>query len=89
MELELLRDADGFKSYAAEGFRIYYGKKDGIAGNNSINSKEIIYLIAGKVEVTIERSVEEILAPAKIEIPAKTYHKIKALTDTSFLLFIL
>ncbi|MEA2064838.1 MAG: hypothetical protein U9O66_00895 [Patescibacteria group bacterium] len=49
--------------------------------------EELIYLIAGSAEITIKNYIESLDAPVKIKIPAKTYHKIKALTDISFILY--
>ncbi len=90
--LKFIKEKNGFKSYQAEDsaggeFKIYYGKKGAIAGDNDINVEELIYLIDGRVEVTISDKVEVKSFPAEINIPAKTYHKITALTDIKFLVF--
>jgi hypothetical protein len=44
------------------------------ASNNSENA-----------EVTLKHLTKTVKAPAKIEFPAKTYHKIKDLTDIAFI----
>lgn len=87
MDIKLIKDKKEGKNYQADDFKIYYRYKDMVAGDNSENVKELIYLITGKAEITIEDSVTTLEAPAKIEIPAKTYHKIKALTDIAFVLY--
>ena len=86
-ELKLIKEKDAGKNYQADGFKVFYRYKNSIAGDNDENIKEIIYLITGSAEVTLEDEVEIIEAPAKIVFPANTYHKIKALTDISFVLF--
>ena len=85
--MELIKENEKGKTYQANGFEILYRYKDTIAGDNSINVKEVIYLISGSAEVTLEDSTKTVEAPAKIEFPEKTYHKIKALTDVAMVLF--
>jgi len=87
MDIELLKEDSDGKKYQVNGFRIYYKNKDTITGDNDINKSELIYLITGKAEITIQDKTWLAEAPAKIEFPAKTYHNIYALTDISFILF--
>lgn len=91
--LKFIKEKNGFKSYQADaclpakqGFKIYYGEKGSVAGDNNINPAETIYLIDGEIEIAIKNKVENKKAPAEIVIPAKIYHKIKALTDVSFII---
>ena len=87
MEIKLIEDKKEGKNYQADDFKICYRYKDMIAGNNSENVEEIIYLITGTAEITIKDFTRTVKAPAKIELSAKTYHKIRALTDIAFILF--
>lgn len=87
MKIRLIKENEKGKTYQANGFKILYRYKDMIAGDNSKNVEELIYFITGSAEITLENKVWIIKSPAKIEFPAKTYHKIKALTDISFILF--
>jgi mannose-6-phosphate isomerase class I len=87
MKIALIKDNESGKVYQTDNFKIYYRNKDTISGDNSKNKAEIIYLITGSAEITIEDKTWTADAPARIEIPAKTYHKIKALSDVSFVLF--
>jgi hypothetical protein len=87
MELKLIKDKKEGKNYQADGFKVFYRHKGMTAGDNSENVEELIYLISGKAEVTLKNSTQTVEAPAKIEFPEKTYHKIKALTDIAFILF--
>ncbi|MEA3453219.1 MAG: hypothetical protein U9Q96_02720, partial [Patescibacteria group bacterium] len=68
-------------------FKVYYRNKNTISGDNSKNKEEIIYLINGSAEIIIENNKQIVEALVKIEIPAKIYHKIKALSDIIFVLF--
>jgi len=87
MEISLVKENNKGKSYQAEDFKILYRHKDAIAGDNAVNVEELIYLITGSAEITLKDKTWIIKAPAKIEFPAKTYHKIRALTDISMILY--
>jgi len=84
--LKLLTDNEKGKTYQADNLKIYYRNKDAISGNNAENIEEQIYLISGEIEFTVEDKVEKISAPAEIKIPAKTFHKIIALTNITFII---
>ena len=86
--LKFVKEKNGFKSYQSErGFKIYYGDKGSIAGDNNINPEEVIYLINGKIRIIIDDKIDEFNFPAEIKIPAKIYHKLEALTDVTFIVF--
>ena len=87
MELKLIKENEKGKTYQAEGFKILYRYKGKVAGDNSENVEELIYFITGSAEITLKDKTWIIESPAKVEFPANTYHKIKALTDISFILF--
>ena len=85
--MKLLKQNKKGKTYQAKNFKILYRNKNTIAGNNETNPKELIYFITGEAEITLKDKIWKIKSPSRIEFPAKTYHKIKALTDISFILF--
>jgi hypothetical protein len=85
--LKFIKKRNGFKSYQADGFRIYYGEKGSVAGDNNISPAETIYLVSGEMEVTIKDKITKYIAPAEFEVPDKTYHKLESKTKTTFLLF--
>ena len=87
MKLKLIKEKKEGKNYQADSFKVYYRYKDMVAGDNAENVKEVIYLISGKAEFTLENKIWIEESPAKIEFPAKTYHKIRAITDIAFVLF--
>lgn len=84
--MKLIKETDKGKVYQADDFKIIYRYKDTISGDNEENVEELIYLVQGSAEVTLKDKTWTVEAPAKIEFPAKKYHKIKALTDICFIL---
>ena len=85
--MKLIKDNEKGKTYQTDNFKILYRNKGTVTGDNSENVEELIYLISGSAEITLRDSTSIVEAPAKIKFPAKTYHKIKALTDISLVLF--
>jgi mannose-6-phosphate isomerase-like protein (cupin superfamily) len=85
--MKLIKENEKGKTYQADNFKIVYRNEDTISGDNSENVEELIYLVSGSAEVTLQDKTWTVEAPAKIEFPAKTYHKIKALTDICFIMF--
>jgi len=87
MNIKLIKENEKGKTFQADGFKILYRYKNMVAGDNSENVEELIYLISGSAEITLDDKKWIANSPAKLEFPARTYHKIKALTDISFILF--
>lgn len=85
--MELIKENKKGKTYQADDFKILYRKKGAIAGDNEINKHEIIYFINGSAEITLKDKTWIVESPAMTEFPKETYHKIKALTDISFIIF--
>ncbi|MBT7903086.1 hypothetical protein HN587_04415 [Candidatus Woesearchaeota archaeon] len=87
MEIKLIAENEKGKTFQADKFKILYRVKDSIAGDNEINVSESIYLITGSAKITLKDKTWIVNAPSNFQFPAKTYHKIKALTDISFIIF--
>lgn len=85
--LPIAKENDKGKLYQADDFKIAYRHKGTDSGDNDINPEEIIYLISGSIEFTLGQETETVTAPAKLYIPARTYHKLHALEDVVFLIF--
>ena len=85
--LTLVKENEKGKTYQADECKILYRKVGTVSWDNDINPHEIIYLIAGKAEFTLNNESIIYEAPARIEFPANTYHAIRALTDISLVLF--
>ncbi|MFH1072417.1 MAG: hypothetical protein V1743_03235 [Nanoarchaeota archaeon] len=83
----LLKENEKGKIYTTGKFKIIYRYKGTISGDNAENVRETIYFITGSAEVTLKDKTHKIRAPVKVMFPAKTYHKIKALTDICFIMF--
>jgi len=66
---------------------MYVLRKKGTVTADHIHDdiSETLYLVKGKIELTIGKEVEKVKAPMKIEIPKKIYHKILALSDIEFI----
>jgi hypothetical protein len=87
MEMKLIKENEKGKTFQSENFKILYRYEGKIAGGNSENVEELIYFVTGSAEITLKDKTWIIESPTKVEFPANTYHKIKALTDISFILF--
>jgi len=85
--MKIIKENEKGKTYQSDDFKVLYRYKGTISGDNSENVEELIYLITGSAEITLKDSIKVVKAPAKIKFPAKTHHKIKALTDISLIMF--
>lgn len=56
-------------------------KKGTISANHEHKDSEIIYLVKGKVELTIGEKTQIIKAPIMFRVDSNVYHKLTALTD--------
>lgn len=86
MKIKLVKEDSKGKTYGDDFLRIFYRNKGSISGDNAENREELIYLVTGSTKITLKDSAKTVEAPARIEFPAKTYHKIEALTDICFVL---
>lgn len=81
MKLELIAKNEKGQTYQADNFKVLYRNAGSISGDNNINVEEHMYLVGGTVAVTVEDTTNHYSAPANFIIPAKTYHKLEAITD--------
>lgn len=86
MKLKIIKSDNNGETYQAEGFKILYRKKGSTSGDNEINDKELLYLVNGVAKVTIKARTVTYDSPETFEIPARTYHKIEAITDIIILI---
>ena len=87
MTLSLIKDNQKGKTYQADGFQFLYRKAGSMLWDNAINVTETLYFITGAAEISIEEQKFMVEAPVKVVIPEKTYHRIEAKSDISFILF--
>lgn len=85
--MKLIKENEKGRTFQAESFKLLYRNKGSISGDNEINVHEILYLVSGSAEITLKEKTEIIEAPHKFEFPARTYHKITALTDIIVVMF--
>lgn len=56
-------------------------KRGTTSADHNHKEPEILYLVEGRIELTVGEETRKVEAPAKIEIPEHIYHKLVALTD--------
>lgn len=80
-KLEIIEESKGIRFCDCDG--IYYIELDkgAVASGHIHDEQEIIYLLKGKAEYTVNNKTKIIEAPIKIVIPPKVYHKFVAITD--------
>ncbi len=67
--------------YDCGDFKFLSRKKGSISADHLHDESEVLFLIDGNIELTVNDEVKIIKEPVKIEIPKNVYHKIKALTN--------
>lgn len=79
--LDIIKEDEWGKIYNCGEFKLIYRKKGSVSADHAHPRKEALFLIEGKIELTIDNGTKVIEAPVKIMIPENIHHKIKALTD--------
>jgi hypothetical protein len=87
--MKLIKSDEKGKTFetSTPNFKVLYRNKNSIAEDNTENPEELIFLITGDAEITLKKKTWTATAPTQINFPTNTYHKIKALTDISFIVF--
>jgi len=85
--MKLIKENEKGKTYQTDKCKIFYRNKGAIIGDNNTNLKETIYLVSGEVQITLKNETRKAEAPEIIHFPAKTYHKIVAISDISMIVF--
>lgn len=84
--MELIKDDQRGKVFQSDKLKIFYRNKGSVSGDNANNDEELIYLISGRAEITLEDESWNVDAPAEITFPENTYHRIDAVEDITFIL---
>ena len=84
-EISIIKSDECGTIYDCGKVNLIVRKKGSVSADHSHEDLERLYLIEGKIELTIDKNIEEVIAPAKIEIPSNAYHKILALTDVKLI----
>ena len=61
-------------------------KRGSIGADHIHNGAEVIYLVKGKIELTIGNEIQMVEAPIMRETGSNVYHKLVALTDIEFMI---
>ena len=80
-DIPIFRKDDRGIIYRCEPVNYIVRKKNTISANHTHKETETLYLIEGKIELTIGKETENVEAPKKFFVPASEYHKVVALTD--------
>lgn len=80
-EIRLIRSDERGVIYDCGKSSFLSRKKGTMSANHKHKDPEILYLVKGEVELTINEGTEIVKAPVMINIDANVYHKLIALTD--------
>ena len=86
-KLKIVKSDERGIIYDCEKMNFLIRKKDTISSDHTHFEEEDIFLVEGKIELTVGTETEKVEAPVKIEVPANIYHKIIALTDIKILYY--
>lgn len=67
--------------YRCEPINYIVRKKGTVSANHTHEEAETLYLVEGKVELTIGKETEIVEAPKKFSVKPNEYYKVVALTD--------
>ncbi len=80
-DIPIIKSDERGTIFDCDQLRVVMRKKGTISANHSHEDPEILYLIQGEAEFTIDAETEKIIAPVMIEIEENRFHKIVALSD--------
>ena len=86
-KLSVIKSDERGTIYNCEKMNFLVRKKGTISSDHTHTEGEDIFLVEGKIELTVENETKEVEAPVKIEILPNIYHKIIALTDIRILYY--
>ena len=80
-DIPILKQDDRGIIYRCEPINYIVRKKGTISANHTHEEAETLYLIEGKVELTIGKETKIVEAPKKFSVKPNEYHKVVALTN--------
>ena len=86
-KLSVIKSDDRGTIYDCEKINFLSRKKGTISSDHTHAEGEDIFLVEGRIELTVGDETKEVEAPIKIELPSNVYHKIIALTDIRILYY--
>lgn len=61
--------------------RFIFRKEGTVSANHKHEDPEVVYLVKGEVELTIDNETQIVKAPIMFKMDSNIYHKLVALTD--------
>lgn len=56
-------------------------EKGSVSADHTHKDPETVYLVKGKVKLTIDKEIQIVQAPVRFEVASNVYHRLVALTD--------
>ncbi len=84
-DIKVLKQDERGTIYRCNPVNYIVRRKGTISADHTHEEAETLYLVEGKVELTIGKETENVEAPIKVFIPSNEYHKLIALTDIKFI----
>jgi quercetin dioxygenase-like cupin family protein len=86
-KLSIIKSDERGTIYNCDRMNFLVRKKGTISSDHTHKEGEDIFLVEGKIELTVGNETKEVEAPVKIEILPNVYHKIIALSDIRILYY--
>ncbi|MCK5413466.1 MAG: cupin domain-containing protein [Candidatus Pacebacteria bacterium] len=80
-KIKITKEDDRGIIYDCDKVGYIFRNKGTISANHTHEEAETLYLVQGKIELTIKNKTEIVKAPIKVRIEKNVYHKLIALTD--------
>jgi quercetin dioxygenase-like cupin family protein len=86
-KLSIIKSDERGTIYNCDRMNFLVRKKGTISSDHTHKEGEDIFLVEGKIELTVGNETKEVEAPVKIKILPNVYHKIIALSDIRILYY--
>lgn len=86
-KLTVIKSDERGTIYNCEKMNFLVRKKGTVSSDHSHKGGEDIFLVEGKIKLTVGKETKEVESSVKIEILPNVYHKIIALTDIRILYY--
>ena len=80
-EIEIIKSDERGIIYACGKASFISRKKGTVSANHTHEDPEIVYLVKGEAELTIDDETKTVKAPIMWKTDSRVYHKLVALTD--------
>lgn len=80
-DIKVLKQDERGTIYRCKPVNYIVRRKDTISADHTHKEAETLYIVEGKVELTIGKETKHFEAPIKVFIPSNEYHKLVAITN--------